>query len=573
MGARLVKMNNDLSSLFSSFAHRVITALKLPQTNHRFHTFRWVDMPVKLDNPRFGVSEALNQDNKLELLVSKELLDSFKHLKEWVFWREAVLEHLCYRVRKVPEVADLGLYAGLKFGTKRSRERWKLHVIWETLSPPKNYGHYEYNPAAGFHFFDEVVEGTFLERIIPWLNTTFCGVPFPLTTQTFTAALERWMFDYHRPLQPSELRLLVALSKQPEITQQKLAKQVKLTQPSVSKILKRLANRHLLRFIRFINLPLIGLQRITATFHSRDFRFLYALRKLLMKIRYIQSIQELGDSLLCSFTIPFRRITRFRRWIAELATAWNLDSPKIRTIIEISRHRDFTLYNPKQGEWPQDYESILENVFRVFNEEMTSLLPPIHSVKYPLSIPQKLKLQPEDFVYMQRANRSFYLTEGVDSTEAEEARLAGYPEGQHLTYRRRVRVLKKANLLSPPLGVGLIHVGLNAVINLFVEASHTESSQLLSAFQFMPQVNGYIFDDGCSLVILLVPKAAAVAILTSLEEHLHKVGIPNQAIVKPTWENYGWAFQPPVSLRNYDFDRQAWVWAKDTLPMIRPPDF
>ncbi len=566
-------MDYDIASKFSEIESQVSTILKLSPLEPRFKNVRWCDIPFNLDNRRFGVSEVLNPDNTSELLVAKELLHSANHLIDWVLWREAILQHLCYRVRSVPEIADLGLYGGLKYGVKRHRVRQKLQLIWETVSIPQEYESYQYNPTAGFHFFDKIVDGTFLQKVIPWLNACFCGVSFPLTTQAFTTALERWMFDYHRVLDSTQIRILIALAEQPVISQEELAKRVRLTQPSVSKALRKMADRHLLRLVGYVNLPLIGLQRVAVAFHSTDSRVLWVLRRALAKIRYTLLIWEFSDAIFCTFAIPFRRIGRFREWVTGLAAAWNLPYPEIRTVIQHVQHRNFTLYKPEEGGWPQDYEPILENVFRLVREEISSLLPPIQTVQYStLTPPTRVKLQPADFVYMRRATSSFFLTDRVASTEAQEARLAGYREGEHGPYRRRVRVLEKLGLLSPPLGVGLIIIGLNAVISLLVKASHEESAQLLTSLQLMPHIAGAIYNDGCATAALLVPKEASVAIVTSLQEQLHECGINALTMVKPAWETYGWTFQPPVSLRNYDFDRGAWVWAKDTLPVIKHPD-
>ncbi|MFX1474889.1 MAG: winged helix-turn-helix transcriptional regulator [Promethearchaeota archaeon] len=560
-----------LQTLFSSVVRQASEFLGEPPQENRYQSVRWADIPSTLDNRRFGVSEFLNSASMPELLVSEKLKHSETYILEWVLWREAILEHLCNRVRQVPEAADLGLYGGLKHGLRKHRRRHNLQRIWETISLPQHYACYRYVPTAGFHFFDKVVEGTFLQRVIPWLNTTFSGVDIPLTSESYTAALERWMFDFHQMLSPREQSILTVLNNHPEISQTQLAKRVKLTQPPVSRALKRLASKHLLRFIRYINLPVIGLQRLAVTYTSQDLRVLYKLRKMLSTIRYTLTILELDDAIHCTFAIPTRRVGRFRSWAKELSTAWDLPYPEIRTVLEQAQHRNFTIYDPERGGWPQDYEPILENISRLVREELSSLLPPIRTIKYPQSNPpQKLKLKPADFVYIQRATKPLFQTDRIESSESQEARLAGYRESEHLTYRRRIRILKKAGLLSPPMGIGLIHVGLTATINLLVEGTYEQSFQLLSAFQLMPHMAGVIYRDGCAAAVLLVPKDAAVAIETSLRDILLEIGFNTRLMVKPTWEAYGATIPSPVDSKNYDFDRGAWVWAKDTLPGIHP---
>lgn len=532
---------------------------------------QWSNIPLTLDKPRFGVIEAPDIKNGLTLLVSDGLKNVETYQLEWVLWREAVLGYLCPRVRMVKESADIGHFASLRYGIINRKHRHRLQQIWESVSPSKDYGFYRYNPSIGFAFFDNVVDGTFLKRVIPWLNT-FTDVAAPMTSATFTSALERWMFDYHRLLKPIELKVLQGLNNSLHLSQKELAERLGLRQSSLSRIMKILSEKHLLRFINIVNLPAIGLHPIAVTFEVPTLQSYFALRKLIGNIRYTETIQEFNTIIRAGFTIPSRRLRRFRQWVQQLAGAWNLSLEKPQLTVERFQSRNFSLYDPKKGGWPLDYESILDNVHRLIKEEWTQHLPLLRSHKVSISPTSPvIKLQPEDFIYMQRATDAYILTRYVRSFEAHEARLAGFRESEHMAYRRRVEFLEEKDVLSSPIGIGLIHIGLDAIVNVLIEGTEEVTRRTLTAFQLFPHVASIQFDDGNGSAVLLVPKAAAVAIETSLRDILLDCGIQAMTAVKPAWEAYGWMIRAPVNSNNYNFEKGSWLWTKDTLPINQSP--
>jgi DNA-binding Lrp family transcriptional regulator len=566
--------NQKLALRFSETSQKVSRVLGLRNPEDRFRSIQWVTMPFTLDNPRFGVREATSDAVKAAtLLVGEELQRLPPHVLEWVLWREAILELFCRSVRLVPEAADIGLYGGLKYGVKNRAHREYLQRIWESVSPPQYYGFYSYVPTGGFDLFDRALDGQFLQLVIPWLNTTFCNARCPLTTSSLTSALERWMFEFHHPLSRRELRLLATLCDQPSLSQDELAKRVGSSQASASRILRRLAEKHLLRVVRAIDLPLVGLHRISVTFRVPALNTVRVLQEVITRIRYALSFVELGQLVKCEFAIPFNRIRRVRSWVAELAANLGLPHPSVKSVQEQIHHRGFGLYYPERGGWPLDYESILDNVSRLIREEWTPLLPPVPSFRFSKhATAPVLKLRPEDFVYIQRVTGAFFLTDRIAPTEAREARLAGFRESEHMTYRRRVRFLEQAGLLSPPLSIGIFNIGLDAAISMLIESSYEKSTKVLSALQLLPEASCLVYDDGSAGAILLVPKPSAVAIETSLHDLLIDSGIPVTTMVSPAWNAYGWVSRLPVNPQNYDFERGTWIWTKDTLPAPRATD-
>lgn len=531
-------------------------------------TIHWVSTPIKLTGPRFGANDRLDKNNFLVLELSQELLSNHRNLLEPVIWRESYLLYLPRSIREVPEASDLGLFCYYKYGIKSSKRRQKFLQIWETTSPSKDYIFYRYHPSAGFKFFDDTVDGTFLKMVLQWL-APFQQASIPISSKVYTANLERWMFNYHRILKSVELKVLRGLEKCPNCTQNELAEHLNLRQPTISRIIRNLAQKHLMRLIVFQNFPVFGLHPIAVKFPITQIKTQNKLRKLLARIRYTLGIQEFDDCLLGFFVIPSRRFQRFTSWIKQLNAAWNLPTPKILFLVERTTSRNFGLYDPKNNGWPLDYNSILDNISRVIQEDWTQQLPQLRSFKLSrLQVPA-IKLAPEDFIYMQRATDAYLLTCGPRFSEAQEALLAGFSESEHMAYRRRVDFLQNNKVISSPLGVGIWNIGLDAVVNVFIQSSIKESRRILTAFQLLPHVGGNILDDGCVSATLLVPKTFAVAIKVSLKTLLTDFTDQISIVTKPGWEAHGWRVQYPVNSANYDFEKGDWVWIKDTLPIIQ----
>lgn len=565
--------STGLQYSFSQIAHEVAALLGSPRSETRFQSIQWSEMAFAIDKPRFGVEEVVNSANLPALLLAEALRDAPRYLLDWVLWREAVLEVLCRAVRLVPEAADLGLYAGIKYESIDFRQRERLCRIWESVSPTRRHEFYSYSPTMAFPSFDKVAEGRFLQNAIPWLNTTFCEVPDSLSSSTFTSALERWMLEFNCLLNPRQLRILMALSDQPGISQNELAEHVGLSQASVSRILRQLADSHLVRLYGEVDLPLIGISRVGTTFFVPALPALDRLRKLLDKIRYASSLIDFDGALHCGFAVPSRRLERFRSWVRELAAAFDLPPPSVRIAQELAYHRNFDMYDPERAGWALDYESILDNISRLIRGEWSHLLPPLRRFRYSEPVfSSPIKLQPEDFIYMQRAVGTFFLTDRIGSTEAREARLAGFPESEHMAYRRRLKYLERMKLLLPALGFAVFHIGLDATVDVLLEGPYDDSIRVLSALQLLPHIDAIIYDDGSASAVLLVPKPAAVAIKASLQDSLSECGISAATVVKPAWQAFGHSLGSPVDSRNYNFEHGDWLWTKDTLPEIHPPD-
>ncbi len=547
---------------FTTITTTLQKILKSPPLD-RYTTITFIPSPFELNGPRFGVTESINSNSQVILSLSQNLLSQFQNYLIPILWREAYLLHLPSVIRQVEQAADLGLYCYYRYGIKNPKQRHRFLQVWETVSPPIDYPTYRYYPTAGFASFDRVVDGAFLRKAKRWFKP-FNQLLTTMTTETYTANLERWMFNYNRLLRPLELKILRGLNSCPTCSQSELVDKLKLRQPTISQVIKRLAEKHQLRPVSFTNFRVIGLEPFAVTFPVSDMRKTISLKNILSKIRYTLGIQEFDDALISYFAIPIRRITRFRQWVKQFVALHDLSVPEIRIRTERLQSRNFDLYNSNKGGWVTDSEAVLDNVSRLISGKWTQHLPPLNSFKLSPSS-QRISIKPSDFIYMQRATDVYFITDRARFYEAEEARLAGYKETQHMAYRRRVNYLEKREVMSPPLGISIMHIGLNTIIHLLIESNEKETKRVLTALQLLPHIVGNIFNDGTGSASLLLPRESAISVQNALSQLFKDNNIPSIISIKPAWEAYGWTTEP-IQIRNYDFDREDWVWTKDTLP-------
>jgi DNA-binding Lrp family transcriptional regulator len=529
-----------------------------------YSQLRWVTTPLKLNGPRFGVEET-RINERLVLDLSEDLLVKHDEYLEPVLWREAYLLHLPESVRAVHRAADLGLYCYYQYGLKTRKQRQRFLQIWEATSPPIQYDFYRYYPAGGFAYFDKIVDGTFLHIVKQWFHP-FTQLSTPLSEHAYTSNLERWMMNHHRILKPVELKVLKGLYQDPNASQTELAETLGLKQPTISRVIKVLAEKHLMRLSVIENFPVLGLQPFAVSFNTLNSKTKDTLISIARRIRYTLGIHDFQDAIVIYFVIPMRRTERFRQWIKQITAILDISTPKILTLFERSVSHNFRLYHSSNKGWPIDYGPILENIQRLLYEDWTAHLPQLRSFIFSSNEPGKaVKLRPEDFIFMQRASDAFLVTSRGQFYEAEEARKAG---SRDLTYRRRVAYLQRNKVMSPPLGLGIFHIGLNAQVSLLIKSSQNEAQKILRALQLLPRVSGTIFNDGTMTTTLLLPQEAAVSVESSLRKSLTEYGKEVNTGIKPAWEAYGWMIRPPVISENYNFEKNDWIWVKDTLPLI-----
>ncbi len=537
----------------------------------------WGDNPLIYDRPRFGALET-QLANQLRggwyVALARDLKDADSHVLDWVLWREALLSLLLPHLRHIPEAADLGLYAGLRYGNYTESEYKAFTKIWKQVSPPQHYQHYIYDAPLGFPLFDQVVAGSFLHRALHWLNTirpTSTGTP--LATSTYTAALERWMLETHTPLTSSELRILLTLKHITTLHQSKLAKQLQMTPSALSQALNKLAQRHLLRLYHFINLPLIGLTPHEVILQIPSQKKCQQISSFFSEICYTWLINLIQDNLLhCRVLIPNNQRMTFNDWLEDLVVQEKISILMNVRSSEIINNWNLSSYIPEIG-WPQDFSVILEKSRTILSEEIpVEEIPKTYSLEFSYNLLQStqkfpVQLNPEDFIYFRRDHRIILSTDRVAAQPSLEARYAGLADSAHMKFRRQIKKLEKNNV-SKLQGLILYHVGLDTVIQIYIFEPREITIQVLQSLHILPNISGVILENGNGYVFLYVPNHNAVDVLSTLQKIFSNQEINVAFQVKPTWQAMT-GFESPIQPKYYDFDAKKWVWTENTLPKIK----
>lgn len=562
-------------SQFRTLQKRIATLVDikpLPRVRDRITHLRFVPKLLEYQGPRFGASELLPEEGSRTgwtVTLSEDFKVASSHVFSWALWREAFLSFLIPNIRHIPEAADLGLYAGIMYGEYNTEEKKQLSELWSRVSPTQYYRYYNYDAPFGFPIFDKVANDLFLHRVLIWLNSLRSSSFQPLSSSTYTAALERWMQETHNPLTKTEVRILNALCTIGHFSQSKLAKLLNLSDSAISRSLNRLAQRQLLRIFSFINLPLVGLIPLEVKIQISDKRQKRRIVTVLSKIPYIDFIIDTNQFLISRFIIPHNRVDEFKNWIFEFASKESLPTIDVYQDMCQLFHWNFSTYIPEKG-WPTDFTVQLNHFQSLVLGNQDSMEPPLksHSYSYDLLLKDQqtfpIKLRQEDFTYFRRSSEIFRTTERVTPRPSQEVRKAGLLETTHMRYRRRVQKLENQQI-SIMGGFWLQHINLDTMVHLLIFEHWETSEQIMRALQLFPFINGRILENGNGYVLMQIPNQNAVDTLSTLRETIVEMGLDAHISINPAWQTLT-DFEPPLRSSNYDFKNHEWKWEAQTLP-------
>lgn len=567
--------SNSIWSQFRVLQERIaalVNVKPLPRVRDRITQLQFAPKRLKFVEPRFGTTEIPSEKGSRSgwtVTLSEDLKIDSPHILSWVLWREAFLSYLVPNIRQIPETADLGLYAGLKFGEYSIEEKKLLSELWSRVSPTQYYLYYNYDAPFGFPIFDQVVSDSFLHRVLLWLNSMRLSSFQPISSSTYTEALERWMQETHNPLTKTEVRILNALCTIEQFSQSQLAKKLNLSDSAISQALNRLSRRHLLRIFSFINLPLMGLIPLEVKLQVIDRIQKRRITTLLSKIQYIDFIIDTNQFLISRFVIPHNRVDEFKNWIFKFASKENLPTIDVYQDMCQLFHWNFNTYIPEKG-WPTDFTVQLNHFQSSILGNQDSSEPPLksHSYSYDLLLNDQqtfpIKLRQEDFTYFRRSSEIFRTTERVTPRPSQEVRKAGLLETTHMSYRRRVQKLENQQI-SIMGGFWLQHINLDTMVHLLIFEPWETSEQIMRALQLFPFINGRILENGNGYVLIQIPNQNAVDTLSTLRETIVGMGIDVHISINPAWQTLT-DFEPPLRSSNYDFKNSEWKWDAHTLP-------
>ncbi len=530
------------------------------------------DFPFVFNNPRFGVVEKLVESKRggWEISVSERIEEEPSYVLEWVLWREAILSLLAPRIRQVPEVADLGLYGGLKYGFSDEKVKEKLIDLWKQVSPTQYHVQYRYDPTLGFTIFDNIVDGAFLQHVIPWLNSLRGIHHEGFSSTAYTEGLERWMLETNRVLNSTEVEVLVTLSENPSISQTEIAKKLNMSNSMLSQVLQKLAEKHLLRLYNHVNLPLIGLEEVIVFFTIPKTVSLYKFTRYLNGLKYLTNIQHFSSSLVfATFVIPLEYSMKFHLWLDQLGKITGINF-ELKRVNDSFLSWNFNSYIPDKG-WPTDFSQILDEIDILVKGTDTDFKPIIKMVSHSYDLIEKstrfpLKLQPEDFTYFFRATDAIYATQRFSSRTAEELRKAGLKPTEHMRYRRRIKKLENWGI-SEIRGYFLYIIGLNSAIQIIISEPREITRDLFQKLQLLPFIVGRILDEGSGCANILLPNEVVVDIYSFLRKLFSNEKLNVRFSLKPAWQLYVGG-PGPLLISDYNFETGRWLWINEEMTRI-----
>ena len=544
----------------------VMGVAELPRALDRVQVYKWGAVPLTWEGPRFGAVEYLVAEpprRGWQVILAKALQEEPEHVVNWVMWREAFLALLLPHVRQVQEVADLGLYAGLRLGGFSKEVQKALTTMWERVSPPQHYVHYIYDAPYGFPLFDGVVDGVFLKSVVSWLNGFRVSGVVPLSSASYTAALEQWMLETHIPLTVNEVRILSVLANTTQFKQKELAKQLDMLPSALSPALAKLAQRHILRLYNFTNLPSIGLIPFEIIIRIKNPKNRVKWVDLFSGLPYTSYVTTIHDTIVGRILIPHDREVEFSRWVDQIKLNEEISSTSKKKVIAILDHWNFSQYIAGIG-WVDDFSLIMEKT-RSFlhNSQLTDSLISKYQYGYDQDLQKLIDLRTEDFIYFRRAIDTVFVSDRVSPQLSQEIREANLSDS---AYRRRVQDLEEWNVSV--LGrLWLLHIGLNTVIQLLLFEPKETISHFIQALKYFPSITGAVYEGEGARLRIFVPNPQAVEVLSFIRKLTVEQEFAALVEAQPFWKAVT-GLQYPVNEANYDFNARSWKWSKSSLPEV-----
>jgi hypothetical protein len=494
--------------------------------------------------------------------------DDTLRLASQLFERPLLLDAVLYRelystllppvVRGVPETGDLGLLCGYLFLSDKDKTRFLR--IWQVVSPRRFYGDIVYNAPFAFPLFNRVTQGTFLQRILPFLDELEPSIT-PLTTREYIQLIETFMMNYASPLNEQELRVLHLIQENSTATLQQLHD---LSGFSVGSLSKYIANfREKLLFSRFyrIDVPRIRINHVAVLAYPAPGA---RVDRYLEQCPYLRKIHRFGGAgapYLLSYLLPRLRMRRLQEWLQELVGLGHL-----------LRYRYYPLSGVFNGYNLRSYLAHDESVpvaerFRwvawirylrdiLIREGYGEVLAQPHVYEYSNPHTEPATLDELDYRLLP------YLT--PDITADNLAQQLG--ESVH-TIRRRTKELFNQKIIFERPDFSMFHLGLNETIFIILEGTEDTVQNFLTGCREAPMFGGSIFrhpTPGC-IVAFGLPTGLALKVGRELERLFIEQDEFDAAVF---YGNGSQDFMVYPVLRRCQFNVElnSWEWHREYFP-------
>ena len=505
-----------------------------------------------LSNPTFGGSYEEDTIQLASQLFERPLLLNA------VLYRELYSSLLPGVVRRVPESGDLGLLCGYEFLSEEDKLRFLR--IWQVLSPRRFFGDIVYNAPFSFPLFNRVTQGTFLKRVLPFLDELEPALT-PLTTREYIQLLESFMMNFASPLNEQELRVLHLLQENPTATLQQLHDLSDLSIGSLSKYITNF--REKLLFSRFyrIDVPRIRINHVAVLAYPAPGA---RVDRYLEQCPYLRKIHRFGGAgapYLLSYLLPRLRLRRLQEWLQELVGLGHLLRYRYYPLSGV-----FNGYNLRSYLAHNDSVPIAER-FRwvawirylrdiLIREGYGEVLAQPYVYEYSNPNIEPVELDALDYRLLP------YLT--PENTAENLAQQLG--ESVH-TIRRRTKDLFNQKVVFERPDLSMFHLGLNETIFIILEGTEDTVRNFLAGCQEAPMYGGSVFKYptfGC-IVAFGLPTGLALKVGRELERLFLEQDEFDAAVF------YGNGSQDfmvyPVLRRcHFNLELNTWEWHREYFP-------
>jgi DNA-binding Lrp family transcriptional regulator len=387
-----------------------------------------------------------------------------------------------------------------------------------------------YRGLADFINWDGQLDGQFLEKLLPLLQSIAQFTINPLTVEQFWMLATELCKFTNFPLTSLDIRIIKSLSQMPTITNPGLARLLGVSYKKLRSRWNRLQRLNICRILAKVNYRLLGLIPVIVEIH--DF-------KKTIRSPYLIGLTQLsGDSksVLYSIVIPEEHLGSFSKFLASrLGTTHALYQAK-----DMGQAIEFTHYQRDKSNWNIDWRKLFigAHLLHDNSEDSTSLC-------------WEDRKEPGNRYFLDDKDKRIIPILMSDARIKLEklADTAGMSVSQ--VSRRKSRLIDLGVLQLEPLirGVGLIE---DIIIRI-----KEKDSRIIGIFDELPQAwkrQLTEYSTGKREILLFATLPAGSFAL--MRYYLHKYLCTTSEISITGPGNGGW----PLSFDTFDTDRGSWIW-------------
>ncbi len=479
-------------------------------------------------------------------------------LLESVLYREMFTTLLPPLVRAVPESGDLGILCAFQHTSEEHHEQ--LLRLWQVVSPRRFYGDIDYNAPLAFPVFNQVTQGTFLRRVLPFFDELEPAMT-PMDSREYVDLLETFMLNYASPLNEQELRVLHLIQENPTLSLRQLQKQSHLSLGTLSNYLASFREKLLFSKFYRVNYPRIRLNHVAVLAYPAPGS---RVRRYLEQCPYLRKIHRFGGAgapYLLSYTLPRLRLRRLQEWLQELVAMGHFLRYRFYPLSGVFNGYNFRSYLAHDSNIPLAerfrwvaWVRYLRNV--LIRDGYGEILPQPYFYEYSEPNSEPADLDSLDYQLLAHIT--------PENSAEDLGMLLG--ESTHII-RRRIKSLFTQQVLFDRPDLSIHHLGLNETLFIILEGSDVTVQNFLAGCREAPLYGGSIFHHptpGC-IVAFGLPTGLALRV----GRELNHLFIEQNEFDAAVFYGSGAKDFIPTKVRQrcqFDSEKEQWQWFREYFP-------